>query len=182
MGCTTVRIGGSSTVVKVAGGSAKRVTLDRRTVAKISDNRPRVVPVVSSTPVNVTRRDTVVRTGGAMGAQGPKGEPGGTVPPVAFAFGDAASMIFVPDATGTLTEVRVKMTVAFDDAAATIVLGTIAEPDAALPAEYCDPTTISEYEYTPDLRLAPGEGVRITISPGTSSAGAGIVFLTYLPD
>jgi hypothetical protein len=77
MGNTTVQIGGNATQVTVRGGSTQRVTLDRRTVAAIANNRPTTVVRPSVTPVDVTQRDTVVRTGNAMGVQGPQGPAGG---------------------------------------------------------------------------------------------------------
>jgi hypothetical protein len=78
MGTTTVRIGGNATQVTVRGGAAQRVTLDRRTVAAIANNRPTTVVQPGVTPVAVTLRDTVVRAGSAMGAQGPQGDEGNT--------------------------------------------------------------------------------------------------------
>ena len=77
MGCATkVIIGGSGTRVSVQVGAAKRVTLDKRTAAIVADRRPTVVTQPRNTAVDVTSRPTTVRTGSAMGVQGPKGEPG----------------------------------------------------------------------------------------------------------
>jgi hypothetical protein len=76
MGNTTLRIGGNATQVTVRGGSTQRVTLDRRTVAAIANNRPTTLLRTGVTPVDVTQRDTVVRTGSAMGVQGQRGAQG----------------------------------------------------------------------------------------------------------
>ncbi len=67
---TTVTIGGGSTKVTIGSGSAKRITLDRRTVAEINTHRPRIMALDGSTPVSVTSAPTTVRTGGGMGVQG----------------------------------------------------------------------------------------------------------------
>ena len=61
--------------VTIAGGTTKRVTLARSTVAKINANRPKVVPALRSTPVVVVDRPTVVHAG-TPGLQGPPGTGG----------------------------------------------------------------------------------------------------------
>ena len=77
MACETkVTIGGQGTRVTVQGGSAARITMDRRTTAIIADHRPRTVPQARNTAVDVTSRPTTVKAGNGMGVQGPKGEPG----------------------------------------------------------------------------------------------------------
>ena len=76
MGCTTVRIGGAGTAVMIGGGAAQRVVLDRRTVAAIDNGRPQTVVRDAVTPVQVDKRDTVVRAGSAMGVQGRPGTAG----------------------------------------------------------------------------------------------------------
>ena len=73
---TKVTIGGQGTRVTVQGGSAARITMDRRTTAIIADHRPRTVPQARNTAVDVTSRPTTVKAGNGMGVQGPKGEPG----------------------------------------------------------------------------------------------------------
>lgn len=81
---THVTIGGGGTKVSVTGGSAHRVTLDRRTAAVIADRRQSTVLQPKPTAVDVTARNPAVHTGGGMGVQGPQGEPG---PPGADAPG-----------------------------------------------------------------------------------------------
>lgn len=74
MSCGKVVIGSSGTTVKV-GSPTKTVVLDRRTVQKINDHRPRVTVSGGASTV-VSNRTTSVVTGGAMGVQGPPGIPG----------------------------------------------------------------------------------------------------------
>lgn len=88
MGNTTVRIGGNATQVTVRGGSTQRVTLDRRTVAAVANNRPTTVVQPGVTPIDVTQHNTVVRTGSAMGVQGRPGAAGG----VTYTFSQPAPL------------------------------------------------------------------------------------------
>lgn len=174
-----VRPGRTSVVV---GGGSRVVT---RPVAAVTAVHNAPTPVsIDSSPNNVTvpQLPTKVITGNAMGVQGPKGEPGGSVPAIAFSYGDAPSVVWTPDAPGILTLVRLKVTQSFNSPAAAIAVGTASDPDAALPSAYVDASVAEEYENTPDIRLAPGEGVRLTITPGGASQGAGLLFLTFTPD
>lgn len=184
MACETkVTIGGQGTRVTVQGGSAARITMDRRTTAIIADHRPRTVPQARNTAVDVTSRPTTVKAGNGMGVQGPKGEPGGTVPPIPFSFGDASAAIWMPDAAGVVTVARIVVTEAFDGDSPALALGTAAAPESILPPEYVAPASAGEYEATADVRLSAGEAVRLSISPGVGATqGAGVVYITFLPD
>lgn len=178
-----VTVRGGSTRVGISGGVSQRVTLDRRTTAEIADHRTQALVKVSNAPVDVVRRDTTVKTGGGMGVQGPKGEPGGTIPAMHFSFGDAAHAVWTPDSPGLLTYVRLIIDTPFDGVDAAIVVGTAAQPDAAMPAGYSDPAAMQEFENTPDIHLGAGEGVHLSITPGSGATqGAGRLILQYLPD
>jgi hypothetical protein len=180
---SSVVIGSTGAVVKV-GGPTNTVVLDRRTVQRINDHRPRVTVSGGSSTV-VSQKTTSVVTGGAMGVQGPPGvagTPGGTVQPVSFSYGDAPGTVYAPTAAGTVTVARVVITTPFNGTAPTLQLGTLAVPDAAMAATDSDPTTAGEYEVTADLQLAAGEALRITITPDGSTAGTGLIYLTFIPD
>lgn len=165
MTCKTVvqvRAGGAT--VRVGSGSSKRITLDARTVAKITDNRPTIVPQVASTPVDVTSRPTVVRTGGGMGVQGAPGETEGAT--------------FLAEAATTIHGLR----------AVRIANGHISHPDIAV-AAHADETigiamqsgviganllvrtagTIEEggWNWAPGFVFCGADGV-LTQTPGTS--------------
>ena len=63
--------------VRIGSGSAKRITLNRETVAEINNNRPRLIVRPNPTPVDITSRPTIVRAGNGMGVQGAPGETEG---------------------------------------------------------------------------------------------------------
>lgn len=182
---TTVTIGSGSTRVSV-GGPAKRVTLNRSTIAQIRDHRPRTAVVSNGTSVAIDSGVTTVRTGGGMGVQGPQGEPGfsgaGVIEPITWHWGDAPSAVYVPAEAGTLVLARLKVDTPFNGVGASIRVGTLAAPESVLPAEWIDPYSELEFENTPDIALAAGEAVRIEITPGTASQGAGRLFLQFLPN
>lgn len=183
MSDTTVRVRGGGTAVTIRGGSTRRVTLGQATVAKINDNRGRTVVQPRETPVGVVSRPTVVRAGGSMGPQGPRGAPGGSVPAITFGFGDAPHAVFTPDAAGVLVNARLKIDTPFDGGGAQIRVGIAGDAEAVLSAADNDPTRALEYENSPDLRMTAGQGVVLAITPGTGTTqGAGQLFLTYLPD
>jgi hypothetical protein len=174
------------TTVVVRGGGSAVIRLSRDTVAKIKNNRPNVAVAGGGSTIAVQDRRSVVRTGGAMGVQGPQGEPGlsggGTISPIAFSYGDASSAVYIPSADGTLTVARLVITTPFDGAGAHLALGTLAVPGAALATTDSDPATAGEYEVTADLELSAGEALRLTITPGAAAtAGAGLLYLTFIP-
>lgn len=161
----------------------KRITLSRNTVARIEQNRPKVVTKSAQQRVDVVEQPTIAKVGTNLGPPGPRGAPGGSIPAIEFAFGDAPRVVFTPDAAGLLTYARVKYTEVFNGANPQLFAGTLADPDAAMPAAFNDPRSLEEYEYTPDIRLATGESIILTIVPGAgASAGAGILILGFLPD
>lgn len=73
---TVVKVIDRGARVRVTAPTAQHITLAAPTVARIADNRPTTTVRPTNTPVGVTQRDTVVRTGGAMGVQGPRGPSG----------------------------------------------------------------------------------------------------------
>lgn len=76
MSRTVVTVGGGSTHVLVKGGAGRNVTLDKRTSARIANNRPNTQVGSQGSKIDVQAKPTTVWTGSAMGVQGPKGEPG----------------------------------------------------------------------------------------------------------
>ena len=179
--------------VRVSQVVERKIVLDRRTVARINDNRPvtRVDPERRQTRANVTQsvlapvvRPVVldVGKGGPRGPRGERGPAGGSIPAISFSYGDAAHTIYTPESAGTLTYTRIKLNTAFNGVAPQIIIGTAADPDAAMPADYNDPKLALEYENTPDIHLDENESVILTITPDGSTQGAGLIFLEFLPD
>lgn len=153
--------------------------------ATVITERVARVPIVRRvrTPVKIPTGAPGLR--GVDGAPGAPGQPGidaaGQTAPIPFAWGDAARVVYTPDRDGVLAIVRIQYTQAFNGAGASVVLGTAADPDAAMPAAWNHPYSLYEFENSPDLPLAEGEELVLTIQPGTASAGAGLLFLTFLP-
>lgn len=120
-----------------------------------------------------------------IGTPGPPGRDGrdaaGTLSPVSFNWGDAPRTVFTAPEDGFLTVARLQMTTAFNDPAATIIAGTVGAPEAVMPAAWNVPASTWEFETAPDLPLAAGESIILTIHPGTSTTGAGLLFLTFIP-
>lgn len=183
MNCTrTIRVGVHSTQVLLGGAVQRTLVLDDRTVAQINQARGQTIVQPNNTAVTVTEQPTRVMLGTSMGPQGPKGEPGGTIPTIGFSYGDAPGVVWTPDTGGVLTYARIKITTAFDAPGATIMVGTLSDPEAALPAGYVWPQAAEEYENTPDVRLIAGQSIRIHIDPAGATAGAGLLFLAFTPD
>lgn len=168
--------------VVIGSRSGHHVRLAAETVALIAEHRPKSIIGTDGTSVRVDCARTSIRAGG-MGVQGPPGPAGSSIPAIAFAYGDAEREVWAPTAPGLLTYVRLIVTTPFDGAGAQLAIGTASDPAAALPPEFSDLSQALEYENTPDLRLAAGEGIRVAITPGAgATTGAGLLLLEFLPD
>lgn len=151
---TTVIQDDKAVRVRVVGGCAHRVTLDRRTVARI---------------------------GAHMGVQGPKGAPGGSVAPIPFAFGDAPQSVYTVPAAGVFTAVRISIDEAFDQPAS-IRVGLNDQVDALMDGAENEPRAEADYEVMPDVPAAAGDVVTLTIAPHPSTTrGRGVLYLSFLP-
>lgn len=157
----------------------KRVTISNDVVAKINANRPQQSVQRRDTAVGVTDRPTTVIAGAGMGVQGRPGAPGGSIPALAFAFGDAAHTVWSPTFPGTWNYARLIIDVPFN-APAVIHVGTSSQPDIGVPTS--DPTAAQEFENTPDVHLAAGVGVVLSIEPNGATQGSGRLLLEFLPD
>jgi hypothetical protein len=89
-----------SNTLRVQGRGNTTITLDRRTVAQIRDNRPAVAIADPSARLVVNQQPNIVVPGGAMGVQGPQGIPGdgGAFSLTAGAGGISALRIVVAEA------------------------------------------------------------------------------------
>jgi hypothetical protein len=119
-----------------------------------------------------------------LGEKGEKGGPGGSIAPINFTFGDAPRVVFTAaDSSGLLLIARVVITTPFDGAGSAIRLGVVGDLEAVMPASMNDPTAVAKYQRTADYRMAIGDQIILTITPGTlASAGAGTLVLEFLPD
>jgi hypothetical protein len=93
-----------------------------------------------------------------------------------FAFDTASpSVLAVLDTDSIVEWAQIIITTAFDDAAATLELGTPATPGAMMNAGDSDPTTPAVYGAESPLRAAAPATFRLTITPAAATQGAGYV-------
>ena len=141
--------------------------------------------------VETTRVLEIVTAGpqGARGADGADGSAGangdGQYPTVSFAFGDASPAIVMtvnPASAAEVALVQVEIEEAFDGVGAQIAFGTVADPDSLMRADQNDPSELAVYETSPRVRLAGGEQLQLTITPGAgASQGRGKIILQATP-
>jgi hypothetical protein len=154
----------------------------RRSTVVVNDRRPRQDITRRDNTTQVTRVDSPVEVGSNIGRRGARGAPGGSIPAIAWSFGDAAGTVWTPESDGVLVGVRLAVEVALNGTAPTIMVGTLTQPDAAMAAGDNDPSSQGEYETTPDLRMTAGTPLRMAITPNVSNAGSGALYLDFLPD
>lgn len=113
------------------------------------------------------------------GPPGPVGPPGGAVPTLAFAYGDASPVLVETLLTGQrLTEVRLSVETAFNGAGARLSVGTLASPDLFADGAVIDPGTVAVFEFSPQNVFLVDTPVYLFITPGSgASAGKGSVIL-----
>lgn len=163
---------GRTTVVRDPAG-ATNVTRAERTTEVVRAECPLTVEKPTTRTLKLV----------TPGPQGPPGAPGGSIAPIDFAYGDAPRAVWTPESSGLLMLARLIILQAFNGVGAAIIVGTQTQPDAAMPSNYNDPSRAFEYENTPDIRLAAGESIFLTITPGSgATAGAGTLILGFLPN
>ena len=99
---------------------------------------------------------------------------------VFFSFSTPSPMTLANLKAGDIIdEADVVITTVFDDAAATLEVGTVASPGLVLPTTKIDPT-ILDRTFTSSVKheISVAEILRLTISPGASTQGAGFVLFT----
>ncbi len=98
---------------------------------------------------------------------------------VSFAFNTASPLILVPVFAGGINaRAQIQITTAFNDVAATLLLGTSANPSLVMNATDSVPSVVDSYDQSTMVTF-PGPGpdkLQLTINPGTSTQGAGILY------
>lgn len=98
---------------------------------------------------------------------------------VSFAFNTASPLILVPVFAGGINaRAQIQITTAFNDVAATLLLGTSANPSLIMNATDSVPSVVDSYDQSTMVTF-PGPGpdkLQLTINPGTSTQGAGILY------
>jgi len=151
----------------------------------VLDARPAVELLEAAAPqLEIARELRVVELAGvgARGEQGPPGPAGGgLVGPFAFSYGDAPGNIYTPSVAGTITEARVIVTTPFDGVGASLTLGTASEPNSIMATADSFLGELAEFEKPADKPINAGEGIRLSITPGSSATqGAGLIYLTFI--
>lgn len=179
---TTVIVQPGTTPVVVEARPSTVVATTRPAPVTVQGRATPVTVRTGSTPVQAVAQATPVLVGNNIGRRGPRGPAGDSIAPINFGFGDAPADVWTAESAGVLTVVRLQMRTPFDGAGAAIHVGLAGgNPEAILAADQVNPYSDHEFEVTPDLVLAQGDAVRLAITPGTASAGAGTLFLSFIP-
>lgn len=138
-----------------------------------------VIQQTTQTVVQVVRETRTVEVM-VPGLQGPPGEAGGAILPIAFSYGDVSSRaVYTAPLSVTLVNVRIIFDTPFNGVSPVVSVGSGSDHDLYLPGNYNDPTTAAEYENTPDLIVASGNSVYLYIAPGAGATqGAGRLLLS----
>lgn len=147
------------------------------------------------TNANVVQPVTRVLEVVAAGPQGPRGNDGvagangangdGQYPTIEFAFGDASPapiMTVNPASAAEIALVQLEIEEAFDGVGASIQIGTAGDADALMAADQNLPGELAVFETSPRARLAGGEAIILTITPGAgASQGRGKLIIQATP-
>lgn len=97
----------------------------------------------------------------------------------AFDFNDSGPLLIytAPPGGKVILSVELYVSEAFDDAAATAVVGTTGTPDLLMQNDDLNLQAVGDYENNPVIEVAGGEQVFLTLTPGTSTQGKGGVII-----
>lgn len=121
-----------------------------------------------------TSRSWIVFEAGGGGAS----DEGETVIRVPFTFASPSPLLLhaIP-AASAVNRCALVITTAFDDAAATLAVGTPFSPAVLLATADNVPGALGQYESDSIVPFTPPENLILTLSPGASTQGAGYVLL-----
>lgn len=109
------------------------------------------------------------------------GGGGGGVPQIVvvpFDFSTASPLVVQAITTGQLVKsATIRIDTVFDDATATLALGTTSSPSLFLATNENVPTQLGDYESIPNYSVTANENIELTITPGASTQGAGVVII-----
>ena len=96
-----------------------------------------------------------------------------------FNWNDASPVDFGTLVNGDeIVNTEVEITTVFDDAAALVAIGQVTNPSNILDTARIDPQNIGTYANQENFKITGADGVRISITPGTSTQGQGRVVVT----
>lgn len=97
---------------------------------------------------------------------------------VAFAFNTASPLTIRSMVAGeTIVNAEIQIDTVFDDPAATLQLGTIAQPGLIIPTGNNIPTSTGVYRTDLNYPFTAAANVILTITPGVSTQGSGLVVM-----
>lgn len=99
---------------------------------------------------------------------------------ITFDYGDASPKNLVIVAANTvITSVSIIILTPFTDVAATLAIGDAGDPNRLLATTDNAPSVAGTYTVDPAYKYTGSTQLILTINPGTSSAGNGIILLNY---
>lgn len=176
-----------------AAENTVRVEIPReRSIFRVDNSRDVVRSSTASTSVSRSDdgrsavRDVVQTnyiTRGSPGPIGPSGTSEISVPPIAFAYGDAPSLRWTAPVNGVFLNTRIELDVAFNGSAPSIKVGIIGNVEALMSSVENDPKTVAIYDVASDFNVTAGMGIWLEISPGAgTNAGTGTLYVTFIPE
>jgi len=96
---------------------------------------------------------------------------------VGFAFNTASPLVLIPVNAGSIvTRAQIQIGTPFNDPAATLLFGTSATPNLIMAASNSDPDVSGTYDQPTMVTIPANDKLQLTITPGTSTQGTGILY------
>lgn len=116
----------------------------------------------------------------AGGGGGPVDPNAEEIRTVSFAYNNASPKLVFPIPAGArIVFSQIQITTPFDDPAATLKLGDTGLVDRLMTADQNVPSEVGEYESHVGYQYPTLTNINLTIAPGISTQGAGIVVIAY---
>ncbi len=118
-----------------------------------------------------------VGSGGGGGGADPNAEEIRTFP---FSYNSSSPVTIIAIPAGArILDVGIQITTAFDDPAATLKIGDFTVTDRLMLVSENVPDEVGEYEAHHPYQYVGVDNILLTIAPGISTQGAGIVYIEY---
>lgn len=97
-----------------------------------------------------------------------------------FAFNSGSPLVVLAIPTGArIIKCGIQITTVFDDASATLKVGDSVVDDRLMQIGENDPTTLASWEAHHPHQYGSMTNILLTIAPGISTQGAGVVYIEY---
>ena len=129
-----------------------------------------------------TRPQLVISSTGTPGPKGDKGDPGtSSFIKVSFTFTNTPSIIILSVVDGDcIVDSEIVIETPFDDPAATLSLGSVANNSLILSTIENRPTIADNYGNEENFKFAISEQIRLYINAGASTQGAGYILISKI--